>query len=122
MLNFLLNNILSGKFEFKKGNTLAALAETLHANFDTIFMGVKKPYYDLTTGHKIYQPPSDIINCGTFGNIPEWYFKFLKVTVKLVPFYRFYFDYYTPSKKVVVLSMLTSLRLYDEVLYSNLTG
>ena len=44
IINFLLNNILAGKFEFKKGNTLAALAESLAANFDTFFAGaIHKP-------------------------------------------------------------------------------
>lgn len=37
IFNFLMNNIQSGKFEFKKGNTLASLAEALDANFDTFF-------------------------------------------------------------------------------------
>jgi hypothetical protein len=37
ILNFLLNNILAGKFEFKKGNTLASFAEALLANYDSIF-------------------------------------------------------------------------------------
>lgn len=37
ILNFLLNNILAGKFEFKKGNTLASLSEALLANFENMF-------------------------------------------------------------------------------------
>lgn len=36
-MNFLLNNILAGKFEFKKGNTIASFAESLLANYDSIF-------------------------------------------------------------------------------------
>jgi len=39
ILNFLLNNILNGKFEFKKGNTIASLFEALSANFESIFAG-----------------------------------------------------------------------------------
>lgn len=50
IINFLLNNILSSKFEFKKGNTLAALSEALSANFDNIFPGaLKRPYYEIFT-------------------------------------------------------------------------
>jgi hypothetical protein len=39
IINFLLNNILASKFEFKKGNTIASLAESFDANFDSIFPG-----------------------------------------------------------------------------------
>ena len=46
ILHFLLNNIQAGKFEFKKGNTLAAFAEALVANFETLFPGAQdQPYY-----------------------------------------------------------------------------
>jgi hypothetical protein len=37
-----MNNILNGKFGFKKGNTLASLAEAMVVNYDGIFMGLKK--------------------------------------------------------------------------------
>jgi hypothetical protein len=44
IINFLLNNILASKFEFKKGNTIASFAEAFDANFDSIFTGAtKKP-------------------------------------------------------------------------------
>ena len=44
IINFLLNNILASKFEFKKGNTIASLGEAFDANFDSIFTGAtKKP-------------------------------------------------------------------------------
>jgi hypothetical protein len=46
IINFLLNNIISNKFEFKKGNTIASLAEALDANFDNLFPGAtSKPQY-----------------------------------------------------------------------------
>jgi hypothetical protein len=39
-----MNNILNGKFEFKKGNTIASLFEALGANFDNTYTGtLKKP-------------------------------------------------------------------------------
>jgi hypothetical protein len=37
ILNFVLNNILAGKFEFKNGNTIASFAESILANYDSIF-------------------------------------------------------------------------------------
>ena len=44
IVNFLMNNILNGKFEFKKGNTIASLFEALAANFDNTYTGaLKKP-------------------------------------------------------------------------------
>ena len=36
LVTFLVNNILAGKFEFKKGNTLASLAEALSFNISGI--------------------------------------------------------------------------------------
>lgn len=39
IINYILNNILSGRIEFKKGNTLASLAEALHINLESFFPG-----------------------------------------------------------------------------------
>jgi hypothetical protein len=39
----MLNNILNGKFEFKKGNALASFAEAILANLDGILNGSKQP-------------------------------------------------------------------------------
>lgn len=41
LLHFTLNNIINGKFEFKKGNTLASFAEALLVNYDCMFLGSK---------------------------------------------------------------------------------
>lgn len=120
-MNYMLNNLLMGKFEFKKGNTLAFLAEALHVNFDSIFMNLPRPYYELHTGNNYYFPNNELTNYGSNIYAIDWYYKFVKSISKLTPFYQYYFDHYSPQKKVVVMSMMTYLRVYDEKLYSNFT-
>jgi hypothetical protein len=43
ILGLICQNILTGKFEFKKGNTLATFAEALLVNTDMLFAGSTKP-------------------------------------------------------------------------------
>ena len=40
--NYLLNNILQGKFDFKKGNNLAAFAEALSWEVTSTFLNLRK--------------------------------------------------------------------------------
>jgi hypothetical protein len=119
ILNYILNNVLSERFEFKKGNTLASLAEALTINFEGFFVGSVKPQYESIIGNKIYYPSTEIFQSGTFTYASELYIKIVRVLSKLVHFYRYYFDYYLPQKKVVVISLFSQLRLYDEKLFTN---
>ena len=82
---------MNGKFEFKKGNTLASLAESILINLDGLFLGSKKPQYESITGVKTFYPPSDVANISSFIFPAENYLKIIKVMCKLVPFYRYYF-------------------------------
>lgn len=134
MLNYLLNNILACKFEFKKGNTIAALVEALAANFDSFFVGcTKKPQYQV---HTMLQPPvggtTDVMQTGCFSAPSDIYIKMLKVfTGKLMPFLKQYYfggnhkegrmsgGGYNLNKKVVVVTFLTRMRLFDEQLFAN---
>ena len=45
ILNFIVSSVIIGKYEFKKGNTLASLAEALYLNFDQIFCCLPRPQY-----------------------------------------------------------------------------
>ncbi len=38
------------------------------------------------------------------------------------PFFRYYFEYYLPQKKTVVISLMTRMKLYDEELFLNFTS
>ena len=55
----------------------------------------------------------------TFVHGSDWYSKMIRASIKLLPFYQYYFDFYLPQKKVVILSMFTKLSFYDEHLYTN---
>jgi len=73
------------------------------------------------TGEDVYHPNTDYIGYSNLSRPDEQYLKIIKASSKLIPFYHYYFDYYLPQKKVVVLSYYTKLRMYDEHLYKNFT-
>lgn len=127
-----MNNILAGKFEFKKGTTLAALTEAFSANFDTFFPGAtKRTHYEV---HNIISPllggGTDVMQTGTFTGPSELYSKVLRVFAsKIIPFLReHYFSNTDPlkavgyhaNKKAVIVGFLYRMRIHDEVMYSNL--
>ncbi|CDW73308.1 UNKNOWN [Stylonychia lemnae] len=121
IMTALMINITHGKFEFKKGNTLAAFAEAMDLNMRGLFSDLPKPQYQLMTGEDVYHPNTDYINYSSLGSNSENYFKLLKACSKLIPFYQYYFDFYLPSKKAVVMALFSKVRIYDEQLYSNFT-
>lgn len=133
IFNYLMNNILAGKFEFKKGNTLASLAEALDANFDSFF-----PTAQRRPQRQVFQSlplnvggGTDVLQTGQFTPQSEVYTKILRVMhTKVLPFMRqHYFGKlgadgsvqggYNCLKKSVVVSFLARLRIYDEELFSN---
>lgn len=116
---YMLNNILTGKFEFKKGNTLASFAEALLMNMDTMFTASDRPYYDTHTGSKFLYPYSEVFPVGSVNFASDNYAKIFKVMMKLIPFYRHYFEMYLPQKKLVVLTLMHKLKMFDETLFNN---
>jgi hypothetical protein len=93
IFNYLMNNVLAGKFEFKKGNTLASLTEALAANFDSFFPNSQsRPQYQCHTesfeGLKV-GGTTDVLQTGCFTPQAEVYQKILKVlALKILPFMR----------------------------------
>jgi hypothetical protein len=61
----LMNNIMTGRFEFKKGNTLASLAEALLENADGVFQGSQRPHYDSLVGNNVYYPITEVFSLGS---------------------------------------------------------
>lgn len=51
------------------------------------------------------------------ANIDQLYMQLVSASDKLVPFYRYYFTYYKPNKRLVVLDLLQKLRVYDATIY-----
>jgi len=128
IFNYLMNNIQSGKFEFKKGNTLASLAEALDANFDSFFtMAMRHPHKQVfQSGPLVTGGFTDILQTGHFTSQSDVYSRMFRVmTTKIMPFWReHYFGKMGPDgviaggysclKKTVVIGFLTRMRIYDE--------
>lgn len=95
-----------GKFEFKKGNTLASLAEALLINFDSIYGNTEQSLSETLIGEDVPFPITDIFSLGSAQYSNKNYEQLVEVLIKLLPYYRYYFDHYLPSKKLVVLSLL----------------
>lgn len=68
-----------------------------------MFPGITDPAKQMYIGEDVYIPPTEIMSQGTHVMGQEWYFKMVKACQKLAPFYQYYFDYYLPQKKVVVM-------------------
>ena len=139
VMNFLLGNILAGKFEFKKGNTIASLAESLMANFETFYPNaLDRPQYDVFT--KLSPPvggSTDVMQMGIFTMPCDAYYRTVKVfATKLSPFLRnYYFGALNEKtgqidsiggrdqahKKAVVVAFLGRMRIYDDLLFANFT-
>jgi hypothetical protein len=89
IVKFLMNNILNGKFEIKKGNTIASFFQALAANFDTIFPGtLSHPQNELFNEQTpIIGGSTDVMQIGTFVTVNEMYGKLVRVcSTKLIPF------------------------------------
>jgi hypothetical protein len=136
IFNFLMNNIMAGKFEFKKGNTLASLAEALDVNFDSFFATAqKRPHKDVFKSQSLAAGGgTDVLQTGHFTPQSEIYSKIITVMqTKILPFMRqHYFGRLGPDgeihggyncmKKTVVVSFLARMRIYDEELFNNFTA
>ena len=114
----ILGNVLSGKFEFKRGNTLAMFAEAMTKAVDLTLKN--------TT---IIQIPEDIM-MGTqqlhkqhplrgnqISGVDNFYAQLVQSCDKLVPFYKYYFQYYKANKRLVVLDLLSTIQVYDSALF-----
>lgn len=135
IVHYLLNNILASKFEFKKGNTIAALTEALGANFDNLFPGAQgKTQYEVHSigSQMVIGGTSDVMQTGSFTQPAEIYSKTVRVMgTKIIPFVRAHYfgemgkegksisGGYHAYKKAVIISLLTRLKVYDESLYTN---
>lgn len=113
-----MNNIITGKFEFKKGNTLASFAEAM-LNF--LEMNTKDTHalvapFDFITGKQQMQFGNEQRNFQG-SNLDNQYVQLVLSVDKLVPFYRFYFTFYKINKRVLVLDLLQKVRVYDCTLF-----
>ena len=47
------------------------------------------------------------------------YEKTVRIAKQFVPFYRYYFDYYKPSQKLIAMRFLQNYRVHDDQLSKN---
>ena len=109
----LLNQIIIGRFDFKKGNTLASLAEAISANNATIFVKMDQMQFLPFDSESWIFPTNEVKQLGTVLHIQDLYLKLVLSLMKIIPFYQIYFPKYNASKKLVVLNLFKELRLYD---------
>ena len=119
LLLLLTQSIMTGKFDFSKGNNLANLCEAFLLNFENLFFSTKEPHYDTVIGTGLYGPPTDVIFGGTYLHPHETYLKVIKILEKSLPFLYYYFEHYAINKKVVVLALMKKVKMFDEKLFEN---
>ena len=111
-----------GRFEVKKGNTLATLAMVFNANHRSWYGTSKDVLFDSQAGDKMYATSpysrSTIYTGTTFHQVHLFLNSFF-IANDLIPFYTSFFESYRPTQKLHVLRFLTSHGVYDQGLFSN---
>lgn len=117
----ILNGITWGRFEFKKGNTLATLAMVMNATHKSYYGGSKDILYDAQKGDKLFQSGGilSVLDVGTLSDFLHIYPSWVSAVNILIPFYAYFFDYYRPSQKLHVLRFLSNFKVYDQDLFVN---
>ena len=104
--NLLLTNVLNGKFEIKKGNTLAAFAQAVNMNHTLWFGAAEDIFLESYTANRMKTWQTDLMQSGTAMHLPYMYYRLVKIANMFKPFLKHYFTQYKPSQKLVVLRML----------------
>ena len=114
-------NIMNGKFDFRKGNNLVSLVEAMLVNFENLFFSSKEPLYDMISGNKFFTPPTEIVFGGTYMHANEIYMRYIKIMEKMLPFFQYFFEkqHYSLNKKLLVLTLMKQIKMYDEQLFTN---
>ena len=113
---FLLSNLQAGKFEFKKGNTLVAFAQMANNLFDNQYLNSKDIRLDIYNSTLVHGRASHHIPTPTTGMLHIEYEMSARIAKQFVPFYKYYFDYYKLSQKLVAMRFLSNYKVYDKTL------
>ncbi len=119
ILNSLLSNINQGKFEIKRGNTLAAFAQAININFNLYFGNFEDIVFECYRNDKLQTTSSDLLSANSGAFLFIMYHRLLKAANNFIPFLQEYFPKYKPSQKLVVLRMLQRLNINDDMLFTN---
>jgi hypothetical protein len=86
VFNLLLNNTLSGKFELKRGNLLAAFAQAVNLNF-VMWMGSTENFaLESYRSERMHSHLSEVFTNTTMNNIPLYWYRICKTANVFIPF------------------------------------
>ena len=116
----LLSNINQGKFEMKRGNTIASFAQAVNMNFNLYFNNSEDIVFDNYRNEKMHSYDLHTSQQGTILSV--LHHRLLKSGNNFVPYLQEYFLKYKSSQKLVILRMLQLISIHDDSLYSNFTN
>lgn len=119
ILNMILSNINQGKFEIKRGNTLASFAQAININYSLYFGNSEDIVFDCYRNEKLQSTGNELFSFNSGAFLFVMYHRLLKASNNFIPYLQEYFPKYKPSQKLVVLRMLQRLNIHDDVLYTN---
>ena len=119
-LRLLMSNIEKGRFEMKKGNNLVAFAQMINHNYGIWFANTKDVRLSVVEQTVLQGWLKDVLPVAMFNSHHYVYETLTTIAKHFVPFYKYYFNYYKPSQKLVSLRFLQSFNIYDKELYDDL--
>jgi hypothetical protein len=113
-------SLRKGRFEVKKGNTLATLAMVMNTNHRSIYGHSKNVLYDSQSFETNTGGPDSFMNTTcTYREPLVIYVVQAQIVHTLIPFYTYFFEYYRDTQKLHVLRFLANHQIYDEGLFKN---
>jgi len=97
VFSLLLNNTMSGKFELKRGNLLAAFAQAVNLNFTTWMGSTENIALESYRSERMHNSGSDVFSNSTSSSILLFWFRICKTANVFIPFLQYYFDHYKLS-------------------------
>lgn len=104
----LLANIMRDRFEYRRGNTLASLAEALLITWDA---NVKNHFsenliLDVLSGKAVMSRDS-ALRYGQVADFGKQVIAKVYAMPRLIPFWQYYFTFYKANKRLICLELLT---------------
>ena len=121
LLRQIINGIRTGRFEFKKGNTLATLAMVMNATHNSIFGSSKDILFDAMSTTRMYvqNTSAATLQAGTTMDLQYLYTSIVPAVHVLIPYYTYFFDFYRISQQLHVLFFFTNFSVYDQGLFQS---
>ena len=103
------SSVQYGRFELKKGNTMATLALVMNENYRGWYGKSRDVSFDAQAFDQMYSASwQTILNATTFRDIINMYHPWVHLAQMLTPYYVYFFQYYRPTQKLHVLQFMTN--------------